>query len=440
MVIDLVRALSPATALVPGPDGCLVNGEVFGGTYPLYHATSVPQSSYSCTDASKPLAGPYFAVVESDFSVTIPGWFWDPTHNTVPAAQLGQQFTLKAEQGANLILNVPPNTTGVVEDALLAQLAQFASARAAVLASPRAALPAPVAAPCAAISVTLPVSGDFDTVILAEDLVAGQVIGGYSLEVRDGASGAWRALSAGVHGVTVGLRLLDSVGLQRGVSALRFNCSSDLAPPPPSGGDAEVAFVNSAGQCLSIAENATWPCYTGSPVPGDGPFSLCPLLAAPCSAPGAAWTQGPRDHSLTAARVARDAVVNVDCDTCTPGTHANLAGHLPALRQWHHLQRQRGRAARGRLPGHVPEQRAAGRRSGQLRGQRAVGGHAGARGAVRAGARRGRLAARARTAAAPSGHAGLPGRLPQRQRRQRRGVTGSGETSGGASRLLSKPK
>ena len=72
-----------------------------------------------------------------------------------------------------------------------------------------------------------------------------------------------------------------------------------------------------------MAENASWPCYTGSPQPGDGPFSLCPLVAAPCTAPGAAWTLG-QGHSFTAARVAADAVINVDCNTCTPGTHAKL--------------------------------------------------------------------------------------------------------------------
>ena len=52
LLIDTVRAVSPLTAVVPGPDGCLVNGESFGGTYPLYHATTVQQNSYSCTDAS----------------------------------------------------------------------------------------------------------------------------------------------------------------------------------------------------------------------------------------------------------------------------------------------------------------------------------------------------------------------------------------------------
>jgi hypothetical protein len=46
--------------MIPGPDGCLVNGESFGGTYPVLHASPVTQSSYSCgsdvTHVSAPLA------------------------------------------------------------------------------------------------------------------------------------------------------------------------------------------------------------------------------------------------------------------------------------------------------------------------------------------------------------------------------------------------
>ena len=60
LLIDTVRALSPGTAIIPGPDGCLVNGESFGGTYPLYHAARHAQASYSCTDAGAPSAGQTF--------------------------------------------------------------------------------------------------------------------------------------------------------------------------------------------------------------------------------------------------------------------------------------------------------------------------------------------------------------------------------------------
>ena len=319
LLIDTVRALSPTTAIVPGPDGCLVNGEVFGGTYPLYHASSFAQASYTCNDASTPNAGPYFSVVESDFSSSSQ-WFWLPDDPYLNASVINDQLTLKLEQGANVILNAPPNSTGVVEDALVAQLARVGAARAATYAAPRGALPAPAAAVCADLSATIAVAGDFDTVLLREDLVGGQVIDAYSLEVRDAASGAWRALVDGVHGRTVGLRVRDAVGLQRGVDALRFNCSRALAPPAPSGSGA-VSFVNAQGQCMGIAANATFPCYTG----GEGPFSLCPLVAADCAGAGAAWTPGlAGPMSLTALGVAQDAVVNVDCDQCAAGTHAKL--------------------------------------------------------------------------------------------------------------------
>ena len=403
VLIDTVRALSPNTAIVPGPDGCLVNGESQGGTYPLFHATDVEQSSYSCTAASTPNAGAYFAVVESDFTILNPGdncaslprqchgspppllfphapllsppapqlcpivfspstsssssssspsssffapplaatstGFWAAKDPYLGAAAIFDQFTLKHEQGANLIFNVPPNATGVVEDAYLAALAPFAAARAATFAFPKGALPAPASAPCAALSVTIPISGDFDTVLLTEDLVAGQVIMGYTLEVARG--GAWATLpvggggSAGVHGATVGLRILDSVGLQSGVQALRFNCSRGAQPPPQQqrgrwgrGGalPAAVRFQNSAGSCMSIAPNATFPCWSGGNAPGGG-FHLCPLLAGDtaCSSAASLWTEGAfGEGTLGALAVAPDAVLNVDCNGCARGTHAKL--------------------------------------------------------------------------------------------------------------------
>lgn len=277
-------------------------------------------------------------------------WFWNPGDSGLSAAQIAAQVAVKLEQGSNMILNVPPNASGVVEDDFVVSLSRVGAARRATFGDPRAALPTPVAAVCAALSVTLPVNGTFDTILLSEDLVAGQVIGSYTLEVSTG--GGWQLLAAGVHGKTVGTRLLDAVGPQVNVSALRWNCSSDLTPPdpPPS---ATVSFRNPAGACLGLHPNFSWPCYKG----GEGPFSVCPLVAAPCASPGAvAWVEA--GGTLAAPGVAQDAVVNVDCvragarprarvaaaprrlttrthptqttasqDTCTAGTHAKLIGN-----------------------------------------------------------------------------------------------------------------
>lgn len=77
VLIDTVRRVSPGTAMIPGPDGCLVNGESFGGTYPLYHGSRVAQSSYSCVDATSPVANASsFLLRESDFTIMEPGDNW----------------------------------------------------------------------------------------------------------------------------------------------------------------------------------------------------------------------------------------------------------------------------------------------------------------------------------------------------------------------------
>ena len=94
-LIDLVRELSPSTAIVPGPDGCLVNSESPGGTYPLYHATFVPMSGYACNGNAVGAydGGATFTVVESDYSMLNPGdwWFWNPAAPFLNASAIAAQ-------------------------------------------------------------------------------------------------------------------------------------------------------------------------------------------------------------------------------------------------------------------------------------------------------------------------------------------------------------
>jgi hypothetical protein len=99
---------------------------------------------------------------------------------------------------------------------------------------------------CSDLSIVLNVSGDFDMVFYQEDLTAGQVIATYTLETQSVTTGLWTQLSNGVHGKTVGLRLIDFVGLQTGVKALRFNCSSNLSTSPSSSGVAIASISTMA--------------------------------------------------------------------------------------------------------------------------------------------------------------------------------------------------
>lgn len=154
-----------------------------------------------------------------------------------------------------------------------------------------------------------------------EDLTAGQVIASYTVEARDAASGVWRQLTDGVHGKTVGLRLVDFVGLQTGVDALRFNCSGDLAPAPPL---PPVMFTNSAGKCMGMPDGETFPCYVGNATPGGELFHLCELVASDCAGAAAVWTAGKQPGTLFALGASVDGTINVDCNQCAAGTHLKI--------------------------------------------------------------------------------------------------------------------
>jgi alpha-L-fucosidase len=230
---DLVRAQAPNVAMVPGADGCLVNAEDAGGTYPVYHAA--PQSSYWCTNAAAPSNNTAFVAVESDYSVENPGdeWFWNAGAPLISAEDLWDQFSLKYGQGSTFILNVPPNASGIVPDATMVMLGEFGAIRHGTYDTPVAALAAPVAAPCSALTFTVavPAGGVFDQLVTVEDLTNGQVINGYTVEAQSAATGAWAPLP--VRGVTIGVRAVDwGLGpYGTNVTALRFNCTASLGPP-----------------------------------------------------------------------------------------------------------------------------------------------------------------------------------------------------------------
>lgn len=254
-VVAHIRAVSPDTAIVPGPDGCLVNGEVDGGTYPVYHYAT--QGSYSCNMVvpPSPASNLSFVVVESDYSVLNPGdnWFWNPSLPFLDVGSLWSQVTLKAGQGANLILNVPPDTTGQIPAEYVQLLQNFSDIYHATYDVPVAALLQPVSAPCPQLSFIVPVADPtavFDQVVTSEDMSAGQLITGYSIEYATAeAPDVWLPLPV-VHGQTVGRRIVDfGEGDLTGVSALRWNCTASLD-------DTQVATISSFGAFL------------GAPLPG----------------------------------------------------------------------------------------------------------------------------------------------------------------------------
>jgi len=230
ILTNLVRSLQPQTMINPGPDGCIVDGENLNGQYPVYR--NGDYGSYSCFFATSPSNGTMLLGVETDFSITS-HWFYDNSTSIVDAGTLWSSITLKRGQGANIIMNVPPDTTGQVPNDVLNVLAQYRRIYDTTYANQAASLSAPVTGLCTntsdGLSFTLPVdpSKTFDQLLISESLAPnGQVINGYTVEIQDNTLNTWTLLP--VHGITIGSQVVDCLGNRTNIKNIRFNCTASI--------------------------------------------------------------------------------------------------------------------------------------------------------------------------------------------------------------------
>ena len=173
------------------------------------------------------VTGATWAAHEVDQTIMNPGdhWFWDASHRYLVAPQLWQFWLDTVGQGSNWILNVPPSRSGSIPENFAAEMAKLGAALNASFGRPVASGTQAMRASCASSAVTLeiPAGAAVDAVELREDLTAGQAIAAYTLELQQG--GDWVPIK-GVHGVTVGPQLLDTIPPLHGPATLRFRCLS----------------------------------------------------------------------------------------------------------------------------------------------------------------------------------------------------------------------
>jgi alpha-L-fucosidase len=117
---------------------------------------------------------------EVDFSIQNPGdaWFWHPNVEYDAALQLWNIYMLTVGRGSNLILNVPPNSSGLIPDNLVKETRALGSAIAS-LSPPHAIAMLNSTTTLSvgdAVVVRLPVGAAFDTVVSMEDLSGGQCV------------------------------------------------------------------------------------------------------------------------------------------------------------------------------------------------------------------------------------------------------------------------
>jgi len=254
-ITSLVRSLSPNTLMIPGPDGCLVDAENLDGQYPIYHAGDM--GSYVCHDVTNPYptnasVPPTFLGIESDFSILNPGdnWFWENITNLpyLDGPNIWSTMTMKWSQGANVIFNIPPDTTGKIPDAYVEALGQYRTCYDATYNFPVGSLSSAQSGKCGTadsnltIVITVDPSSSFDQVWLEEDMsIYGQVINSYTIEEYSVLTQQWSFLPI-LHGITVGSRIIDwGIGTRTNVSALRFTCTGVIPGIDPNAVNATIS-------------------------------------------------------------------------------------------------------------------------------------------------------------------------------------------------------
>lgn len=145
--------------------------------------------------------GSVWRPAETDVSIR-PGWFWHAEENdrVRSGRDLLELYLASVGRNSKLLLNVPPNRDGLLDDADVAALADFAALRAQVLGVD---LLAGAAATWRDGALVLepahPVTADL--VSLSEDITAGQRVAAFRVQVDDG--DGWRPLTSGT---TIGHR------------------------------------------------------------------------------------------------------------------------------------------------------------------------------------------------------------------------------------------
>ena len=198
-VVDHVHAVSPGTMMLPGPDGCLNPGEGGGGQYPIinYVNSTITCSYREAAPVAKAVYGQHYVPYESDLSIQNPGdaWFWHKGHVFDSGPQLFGKYLATAGRGSHFILNVPPNTTGLVPEEFVASVTAMGDAVRSSFGTNAGAMSFPATGTCGTLSATVKVTGAFDAVMLTEGLEYGQGILAYTLEAQDGATGTWATLT-----------------------------------------------------------------------------------------------------------------------------------------------------------------------------------------------------------------------------------------------------
>lgn len=175
-IMDAVARYQPETMIfnMGRPTIRWIGNEDGLASDPCWYTVSTTRDSLSAGDDTVPCDGAVYLPPECDVPIRR-HWFWQPddVHTLKSLTHLQAIWYRSIGLGANLLLNVPPDRRGLLDDADTERLLEFSASIRDRFAHP---IPAQLTRQGATVTATFPPGTSFDHLILREDLTAGQRI------------------------------------------------------------------------------------------------------------------------------------------------------------------------------------------------------------------------------------------------------------------------
>ena len=228
---NLVRKLQPDAVIFSdiGPDIRWVGnergiaGEPCWSTYDPVAVDGGPPSPGDVRDKESPVGtkhGTKWLPAECDVSIR-PGWFWheNQTARVKTAKQLIDIYYQSVGRGAHFLLNVPPNRSGLIDDADAASLKAYGEYI-------RGTFDRPIVTGSGKSEIVLKPARSFSVIRIKEDIRYGQRVEAVAVEIMD--AGAWKPL---VSATSVGPRRIIRLPAPVAAAQVRMRVTQSAAPP-----------------------------------------------------------------------------------------------------------------------------------------------------------------------------------------------------------------
>lgn len=243
----LIRALQPNAVMFGGLDINWVGNELGVARQAQWSVVSFagpprPDQTSAIQDPTEPLAGSRASLVDpkareirwypSECDARLEStWFWHPNQPPKTLAELETMYYTTIGRNCQLILDTPPNKSGLLDAADVARLREFGAWIHAHFDHDLAAGAALSREAGGAFVYTLPRTTQFQTIGFAEQITAGQRVEAFAVDA-DAGDGVWNPLTTGQ---TIGYKRLIKLDRTRSAKRVRLRILQAREKPEPIG-------------------------------------------------------------------------------------------------------------------------------------------------------------------------------------------------------------